>query len=124
MFVSSNLGTQECNIFSEYEKHIQEAVFHHPGNEIWCSLHGVPEDYPCLSILVKGNDAVVNYFAVDNTEMFASVGDMQRRGVIDFENGQYEIAAYQAIPPVSAMNAALEFFHNQARPSCIEWDEL
>lgn len=124
MFVSSNLGTIQCITFSEYKEHITKCIKHNPGNEIWCSHHKGPEDYPCLSILVKGEDAVINYFSDNNTEMFTSLGDILNNNIVKFENGQYEVAAYQVISLPSALECSLQFFHSQERPLCIKWEEL
>lgn len=124
MFISSNLGTIQCTAFSDYERNFKECLHHLPSNEIWCSRNGGSDDYPCLSILVKGEDAVVNYFSENNAEMFVSVGDLSREGSVGFEGGQYEIAAYQVIPLNSALECALQFFYSQKKPSCMEWDEL
>jgi hypothetical protein len=95
MFVSSNLGTIQCITFSEYEEQIKECIKHNHGNEIWCSCTDDSNYYPCLAILVRGEYAVVNYFSENNNEMFASVGDLSKNGEVRFEDGQYEVAAYQ-----------------------------
>lgn len=124
MFISSNLGTIQCTAFSEYEQHFRKCIHHLPGNEIWCSCNGGSEDYPCLSILANGEEAVVNYFSENNAEMFVSVGDLCRDGSVEFEGGQYEIASCQVIPLNAALECALQFFCSQEKPSCIEWDEL
>lgn len=124
MFISSNLGTVQCINFSEYEEHINECIKHDPGNEIWCSCNNSTEDYPCLSILVKGGKAAINYFSENNAAMFSSVGDLSKDGTVKFEGGQYEAAAYQIVPLMSALECALQFFHSQEKPSCIEWEEL
>lgn len=122
MFISSNLGTIQCITISEYEEQIKKCIKYNPGNEIWCSCAEDPDDYPRLAILVRGENAVVNYFSDD--EMFASVGDLSKDGEVEFENSQYEVAAYQVIPSMAALECALQFFHSQERPSYIEWEEL
>jgi len=124
MFVSSNLGTIECITFSEYEEQIRECIKYNPSNEIWCSCAEDPDIYPCLAILVKGEEAVVNYFSENNDRMFASVGDLSKDGEVEFEGGQYEVDAYQIIPSMAALECALQFFYSQERPPCIEWEEL
>lgn len=124
MFVSSNLGTVECTTFSDYQAYIKRCIEHNSGNEIWCSCDGKPQSHPCLSILVKGKETVVNYFSESNSEMFASLGDVSRDGTVEFENGQYDIVAYQIIDAKKAMECALQFFCNQGKPSCIKWQEL
>ena len=124
MFVSSHKGTALCVTFLEYRKYMEESIHYNSGNEIWCSSHEGPEDFPCLAILVKGDEAVVNYFSENNAEMFASLGDTTKDGIAQFQNGQYEVMAYQVISSLSALECALQFFHSQEKPSCIEWEEL
>lgn len=75
-------------------------------------------------LLVKDMQAVVNYFSENNSQMFASKGDMSKDGAVDFENGQYEVAAYQVIPTTAASECALQFFYSQEKPSCIQWEKL
>lgn len=124
MFINSNLGVEEHVIFSDYKTHIQKCIEHNCGNEIWCSGDGNAQSFPCLSILVKAKEAVVYYFSQDNSEMYASLGDVSREGIVEFEKGQYDIAAYQVIDAIDAMECAIRFFHNQDKPSCIKWEEL
>ena len=121
MFISSNTGSFRCDSLEEYRSHLK-ACFQQE-NEIWCSQTEEAK-YPCLSILVKGDQAVVNYFAEEDGEMFVSSGDEDAEDLIPFCDGQYEIAAYQVIPAADAMECALEFFHSQDVPGCIDWDEL
>lgn len=122
MFISSNTGSFSRDSFEEYKAAL-EACFQ-PENEIWCSR--TEEDkYPCLSILVKGDQAVVNYFEEENGgEMLVSFGDEDAEDIVTFCGGQYEIAAWQVIPAADAMACALEFFHTQNAPDCIDWGEL
>lgn len=118
------MSTIQCSTFADYIQHMKECLHYPTSNEIWCSLNDRPEDFPCLSILTKGEEAVVNYFSENNAQTYVSIGDMRKNGSIEFENGQYEIAAYQVISLSSALQCALQFFSSQERPSCIEWDEL
>ena len=75
--------------------------------------------------LVKGDQAVVNYFEEeDGGEMLVSFGDEDAEDIVTFCDGQYEIAAWQVIPAADAMACALEFFHTQNAPDCIDWGEL
>lgn len=124
MFIESNEGTIEVSALEEFKKELEQCFHVDGGNEIWCSMFGMPDDYPCLSILVNQTDAVVNYFADDNGNMFASIGDISQDGTVTFLGGQYEVAAYQIISGDLAMQAALQFFEKQERPNCIEWEDL
>lgn len=63
-------------------------------------------------------------FASEDGGMAVSLGDEEAEGCVEFCGGQYEIAAYQVIPVVSALECALDFFHSQDCPDCIEWEEL
>ena len=56
--------------------------------------------------------------------MLVSFGDEDAEDIVTFCDGQYEIAAWQVIPAADAMACALEFFHTQHAPDCIDWGEL
>lgn len=122
MFISSNTGSFSCSSFEEYKNHLETCF--QQEDEIWCSR--TEEDkYPCLSILVKDDQAVVNYFETeDGGEMLVSYGDETAEDLVQFCAGQYEIVGWQVIPAADAMQCALEFFHSQDAPDCIDWGEL
>ena len=125
MFISSNGGTIEVFELEDFKTELERCMNAEGGNEIWCSLHGTPEDYPSLSILADEAAAVVNYFGDENgNDMFASLGDVSQEETLEFLDGQYEVAGYQAISKESALQAALQFFETHERPDCIEWEEL
>lgn len=81
-------------------------------------------EYPSLSILTDKQGCVVNYFSMDNTCQFASIGDMEKEGTEEFLDGQYEVASYQIISKEKALECALEFYDTHQRPDCIEWEAL
>jgi len=56
--------------------------------------------------------------------MLVSFGDEDAEGLVLFCGDQYEIAAWQVIPASDALKCALEFFHSQGAPDCIDWGEL
>ena len=122
MHVSSRSGSRFCPTPEEYEAHLKRCFTSQADNEIWCARN--EGAYPCLSILVKGSQAVVNYFAQEGGDMAASFGDEDAEGTIHCCGGQYEIAAYQVIPAADAMKCALAFFQSPEIPDCIEWEEL
>ena len=122
MNVSSKSGACLCRTLEEYEACLKTCFASEEDHEIWCA-QGEGE-YPCLSILVKGGQAVVNYFAEEGGDMAASFGNENAEGSVDFCGGQYEAAAYQVIPAADAMKCALAFFGSQEIPDCIEWEEL
>ena len=123
MFISSNERTIDIYALKDFREEMERCMNVEGGNEIWCSIHGTPEDFPSLSILVDETVAVVNYFGHED-DMFASLGDISQDGTHKFLDGQYEVAAYQEISKDLAFQAALQFFEKQARPDCIEWEEL
>lgn len=123
MFINSNGRTIELFALGDFREELERCMNVEGGNEIWCSIHGTPEDYPSLSILVDETAAVVNYFG-DEDDMFASLGDISQDGIHKFLDGQYEVAAYQEVSKDLALQAALQFFEKQKRPDCIEWEEL
>ena len=63
-------------------------------------------------------------FQVDDGEMLVSFGDEDAEGLVLFCGDQYEIAAWQVIPASDALKCALEIFHSQGAPDCIDWGEL
>ena len=121
MFISSNTGSFQCDSLEAYHAHLKSCF--QQENEIWCSRTEEAK-YPCLAILVNGDQAVVNYFAEEGGEMFASFGNEDAEDSVLFCDGQYEVAAYQVIPAADATECALAFFHSQDVPDCIDWEEL
>ncbi len=122
MFISSNTGSFQCDSFEGYKNKLETCF--QEENEIWCSKTE-ENKYPCLSVLVKDSQAVVNYFETeDDGEMLVSFGDEDAEGLVLFCGDQYEIAAWQVIPASDALKCALEFFHSQGAPDCIDWGEL
>ena len=122
MKISSSTGSCSCPSFEEYESCLKACFASEAGNEIWCALE--EGGYPCLSILVGGGRAVVNWFAEEGGDMAASLGDEDAEGVASFCEGQHEIAAYQVISADDAMKCALAFFQTQDCPDCIDWEAL
>ncbi len=122
MIVSSNDGNFICNSYEEYELCVEKCFSNKSGNEIWCT-HGEKE-YPCLSVLVNGEKAVCNYFSDNNEQMFASLGNINEKGVVEFLNGQYDVASYQVIAVDEAMKCVMSFYYSEEKPDCVEWEEL
>lgn len=117
--------------YEEFEQQIRKILCSGQDNEIQLYLRestdGWNADYPCtLSILVKDQQAVVNYFSEDNEEIFASTGDLDREDDFRWQIGanDYSVAGYQILSIEKALQCALQFFHTQEKPSCIEWEEL
>ena len=122
MFISSKTGSYTCLSFEEYETCLKACFSAEQDNEIWCAQEN--GGHPCLSILLKGEQAVVNYFAEEGGDMAVSLGDEDAEEPVEFCGGEYEIAGYQVIPASDALKCALTFFHSQEIPDCIDWEEL
>lgn len=123
--ICSNGRKIEVFAFEDFKHELERCMNVEGGNEIWCSMHGTPEDYPSLSVIVDETVAVVNYFgAEDGNDMFSSLGDTSQDGIHEFLDDQYEVEAYQLISKKLALQVVLQFFEKQDRPDCIEWEEL
>lgn len=121
MFITDNYGAYQCPQIEEFKERIRE-VFGRPDNEIWISENDDPDDMPCMGILVKGDQAVINYFNTDVN--YVSASKDKRDGTLEFCNGMYEILKEQILPKEDVIRCALEFFSDKACPKCIEWEEL
>jgi hypothetical protein len=126
MFINDLNCCHEYLDYEEYEQQIRQILYADQDNEIHL-YHEESTDDPCaLSILVKGRQAVVNYFSEDNEEIFASIGDLVREDDFRWQIGgnDYSVAGYQILSIEKALQCASAFFHTQKKPSCIEWEEL
>ena len=126
MFINDLNCCHEYLDYEEYERQIRQILYADQDNEIYL-YHEESTDDPCaLSILVKGRQAVVNYFSEDNEEIFASIGDFVREDDFRWQIGgnDYSAAGYQILSIEKALQCASAFFHTQKKPSCIEWEEL
>ena len=88
-------------------------------------------DFPALSILVKGDLAAAYYFPRAGHAGFASVGEgtaFGRDGMTSFSTGSLgqaiEISNRAIIPISTALAVAREFFRCAELPRSIEWLEL
>lgn len=131
MFINDLNRCNEYLNYEEYEQQIRQILYAGQDNELHLyhkeSTDGWNVDEPCtLSILVKGQQAVVNYFSEDNVEIFASIGDLDREDDFRWQIGvnDYSVAGYQILSIEKALQCALEFYHTQEKPTCIEWEEL
>ena len=131
MFIDDLCGCNEYLDYAEYQEQIRQILCSGQDNEIHLSMRdstdGWNADYPCtLSILVKDQQAVVNYFSEDNEEMFASIGNLNREDNFRWQIGgnDYSVTGYQILSIEKALQCASAFYHTQEKPSCIEWEEL
>lgn len=131
MFIRDFDGCIECFSYEEYKQQLRKIMFSKKDNEIELytreSIDGWNLDFPCLlSILIKGQQAVVNYFSEENKEMYVSIGDIDRDDDFRWQIGAYDysVAGYQILTIEKALQCALQFFYAQQKPSCIAWHEL
>ncbi|MBD5087350.1 MAG: hypothetical protein HDT30_00845 [Clostridiales bacterium] len=124
MLISSDIGDFNCNTLEEYRIALRKCLDTTIGYEIWCSEG--QGTYPCIAILGNQSYSVVNYFAEEDGDIYASLGDIEQEGEMKFKTKTetYEIAAYQLISLKLAMKCADEFFCKLEMPACIEWEEL
>ncbi len=92
MFIDDLCGCNEYLDYAEYQEQIRQILCSGQDNEIHLSMRestdGWNADYPCtLSILVKDQQAVVNYFSEDKYEIFSSI------------RFTYRLKAYKPRPP-------------------------
>lgn len=104
MFINDLSGCIECLNYEEYEQQIEKIMCSKKDNEIELytreSIDGWNMDYPCtLSILLKNQQAVVNYFSEDNKEIYVSIGDINKEDDFRWQIGanDYSVAGYQML---------------------------
>lgn len=123
MKLSTTNGDIICQSKEEIEKIIKQGAALPKGDEIWIS--GEDDEYPCLTILVKGKYACVHYFE-DEGDGLQSCGDDDIEDEVVFLAGGEEWTAPEdaIISLKSAVKCMKEFFDTMECPECIEWDEL
>lgn len=123
MIVSST--TSNCDIICNSKEKIAEIIKYGAtlpkGDDIWI---GGEEEYPCLSILVKGAYACVHYFLNQNGDVWQSYSNFDKE--VTFLAGEDEWTAPEdtIVPLEMAIKCMEEFFNSMKRPECIEWQEL
>ena len=124
MFIDDLCGCNEYLDYAEYQEQIRQILCSGQDNEIHLSMRestdGWNADYPCtLSILVKDQQAVVNYFSEDNEEMFASIGNLNREDNFRWQIGgnDYSVTGYQILSIERHCNVHQHFIiHRKNRP--------
>jgi hypothetical protein len=99
-------------------------------NAFWLSHES--QEYPTLSILVKGDLAALHYIPTEHEAGFRSVGKMPSldpRGTTSFsisENAADDVEELNdAVLPFSvALSVAKDFFASNELPAGVEWLEL
>lgn len=120
--VSSTKGTKICQIKDEIIEIIKQGSALPQGDEIWLSSGG--EEYPCLSILIKGKYACVHYFENDEGDVWQSDGDFNEEEIFLAGDEEWTAPEYTIIPIETAINCMEEFCDTMKRPECIRWEAL
>lgn len=121
MHVISIKGDRICQSIAEMSEIIKQGATLPQGDEIWISGK---EDYPCLSILVKGKYACLHYFENDESDVWQSNGDFNEEVVFLAANEEWIAPEYTIIPIEIAINCMEEFCDAIKRPECIRWEAL
>lgn len=123
MNVSTKDGDFEHKTVQEIEQLIRNSAASSP-DDIWISGK---DNYPCLSILISGNLANVNYFLSDCGDLWVSEGD----GTYDedlsicVDGVDYSMGADTIISTEQAIECMKQFCMDiYTMPNCIEWMEL
>lgn len=98
-------------------------------NEFWLSHRDA--QYPAISVTVMDDAAVVHYFPTENEAGFQSLrrGTPQAAGTmcrfyISQSGNTIEVPNSAVVPFHLAMAAAIQFFHRNKLPACIDWIKL
>jgi len=121
MTVSTNAGEFEVQTRDELEALLRKSALN-PYDDIWI---GGAERYPCLAILVNGDQACVHYFLNDSGDLWQSAGD-QEGDVLFAAHGEppNPMPGSCVISLDEAVKCASQYFETQKRPDCIDWNEL
>ena len=120
--VSTTGGTAVCQSKAELAGLIRQGAALPQGEELWVSDER--EQYPCLSILIKGENACVHYFQNEEGETWQSCGDFDEE-VLFIAGGEEWLSPEDVIIPLEqAVCCAEAFWDTGERPGCIEWDAL
>jgi hypothetical protein len=100
------------------------------ANAFWLSHDG--KEYPSLALLVKDELASATYFPEDRDAGYVPVGNLA--GLPVEESTRFSISSFEAddllvdndavLPTTLAMKLADEFFHSDALPPAVEWQQL
>lgn len=120
-------GDMECNTLEKLQETLNLRYGEEGVNEF---LLTGENRYPYIAIMVKGKDAVVMYFPEDDDWMFQAVDgnsklNKEETSVFYTGNSELEIEIYNefVIPFEKAVEAAIQFFKEQALPTCLEWSK-
>ena len=122
MNVSSTKGDRICQSKAEIIEIIKQGSASPQGDEIWVSSG--EEEYPCLSILIKGQYACLHYFENDEGNAWLSDGDFNEEVVFLAGNDEWTAPEHTIISIEIAINCMKEFCDTMKRPECIRWEAL
>ena len=112
MRISTPNGTFETNDPAETENALRTFP------EIWVSGE---DEYPCLSILISGENACVNFFGTDESDLWLSKSD-SKQSVTFYPDGAEWQAPEDAIISINdALECVSEFCRTLTRPTNIQW---
>lgn len=112
MRISTPSGTFETNDPAQIETALRQSP------EVWVSGN---DSYPCLSILISGENACVNYFGTDENDLWLSQSN-SKQSVTFYPGGAKWQAPEDAIISINdALECVSEFCQTLARPANILW---
>ena len=88
-------------------------------NEIWITGE---KEYPCISLMIKGNEANVHYFRSADDFAACLNDENPAGGTVNF--GDIEMDRQYVIDRKKALECICEFIHTGERPKCVKWFEL
>lgn len=122
IMVSTKNGDSICKSKAEIVEIIKRGASLPEGDEMWISEKG--EQYPCLSILVKGEYACAHYFDEEDGNVWQSLGEFEEGVTFLLGDEEWEAPADVIISMERAIDCTKEFYDTQKRPKCICWGEL
>ena len=111
-----------CEEYEDYEIGINE-MMSLESVELWISETGSPDDFPCLAVLLNGDQAVLNIFYKDGSN-YVSSGSGSFDEIVPFYDGRYEIHGNQIISKTEAVVAVMDFFNTKDRSYLIDWERI
>lgn len=118
--IANSSGDFKCQSWNELKDLLSKSAIN-SFDDVWISGE---KEYPCLAILINGNDACIHYFLDDEGNMWQSVG-YGREDIAFFSNGERcDMPADSVVSLDIAMECAKQFIETLDKPRCIEWREL
>lgn len=112
MRISTPSGTFETNDPAQIENALRQ------NPEVWVSGE---DSYPCLSILISGENACVNYFGTDENDLWLSQSDSSQSVTFYPDGAEWDCPADAVVSVETALECIREFCQTLARPANILW---